>query len=142
MIGGRFHKCEIKSREWKRVKKKEEDRRTEDGEEERRRQRKNSSLRAETGFIDRPFHPMTIRCQLRIHNFCKITYLWRRGTIPRAARIVAFDEERKIVHEKNISGNYLQDEQLGRERKLSGLLSVTTIGRFKEKAEELRMRIR
>lgn len=29
-------------------------------------ERKNSSLRAETGSVDRPFYPMTIRCQLRI----------------------------------------------------------------------------
>lgn len=90
-------------------------------------------------------HPMMIQCQIRIpDNFCeKITSLRRRGIIPRATRIV-FNEEREIILERSISGNYLQDEQLGRERKLSGLLSVIEIGRFEEKEEEeeKRMRVR
>lgn len=46
-------------------------------------------------------------------NFCEIS-LRRRGTMPGAARIVVFDEERKVVPEKILfSGNYLQEAQLG-----------------------------
>lgn len=50
------------------------------------------------------------------------------GIIPGAARIV--------ILEMSISGNYLQDEKLNRERKLNGLLSITEIGRFEKEQEQ------
>lgn len=57
----------------KRTKKKQGDGGMEDGE-----RKKDSSLRAETGSIDRPFHPVTIRCHLRIPD--KITSKERNNT--------------------------------------------------------------
>lgn len=83
-------------------------------------------------------HPLTIRRQIRVtDNFCKITS--KERDYRELQEPLSSTKNEKIILERNISGNYLQDEQLGGERKPSGFLSVTEIGQFEEEKEEGRM---
>lgn len=89
----------------------------------------NSSLRAEMRSIDRPFHSMTIRCQLRISDyFCKKITSGRRGTIPRAVKNRCLQRRTENYPRAIICWT----ERLSRERKLSGLSSVAEVGRAGE----------
>lgn len=89
----------------------------------------NSSLRAEMRSVDRPFHSMTIRCQLRISDyFCKKITSGRRGTIPRAVKNRCLQRRTENYPRAIICWT----ERLSRERKLSGLSFVAEVGRAEE----------